>query len=81
MLKIKSDIDVDKLKEFGFKERNDKLGNYYEAFLTSPEWLHIDKGTYEIRLYIEDEYYSTYTNTDSFDLLFDLIYAGLVEKA
>lgn len=81
MLKIKDNIDLKELENFGFEvENHGDDSPIYTATLSGSEYLDIDIETREIRLFICDEYYNTYTNPDSFDLLFDLIAKGWVKK-
>lgn len=77
MLKIKDDVDLKELEKFGFK----KLKSVREVYLFNidgSEFLEIIER--EIHLYINDEYYNCYTGEKTFDKLYDLIQAGLVEK-
>lgn len=70
MLKIKDDVPLEKLKEFGFKE---KPNNKYEKGRLFDQYMEIQ----------EDRIIAIYTADDKGideDTLYDLIQAGLVEK-
>ena len=78
MLKIKDNIKLNKLQEFGFDEEEDRYF-YYE--FTNPDCnselrLYIDKKTREISTGI-DMYANPYAIHNK---IYDLITAGLVEK-
>lgn len=82
MLKIKDDVDLKELEKFGF-EYNENEKEYHKKISDSEiieiqKWGHEQKN--QIHLFIDDEYYNCWTNDNSFDLIFDLIQAGLVEK-
>ena len=73
MLKIKDDVDLKELEKFGFKA--DKYDLFYEYH---------SKSNYKdtIMLNMKNKrllFYQTY-NGKSYDVLYDLIQAGLVEK-
>ena len=69
MLKIKDDVDFKILEKFGF-EKNNKSYNYnWKGILVM--FVHEDRRIYK--------YLDGYTDPD-YDVLFDLISAGLVEK-
>ena len=77
MLKIKDNVDLKELEKFGFE----KLSSVREVYLFNidgSEYLEIIEG--KIHLYINDEYYNCYTGEKTFDKLYDLIQADLVEK-
>ena len=80
MLKIKDNIDLKQLKKFGFKfvevKRYDEFDYYYE----------IEQSGETLTVYVKDKSIRTYSKGDYgytdtiFDVLFDLIQAGIVEK-
>lgn len=78
MLKIKDNVDLKELERFGFKYND--VYRYYYINIDISERLEIDKLSHEIRLFIDDEYYRCWTANNTFDLLYDLIKADLVEK-
>ena len=83
MLKIKDNVDLKELEKYGFEYRI-KTNEYYFK-INGSEYLEIpvdkeSKSYKEVRLYIEDEYYNCWTSFNSFDKLYDLIKADLVEK-
>ena len=77
-LRIKDNVDLKELEKFGFKY-NDAY-NYYCFNIDTSERLEIDKLSHEIHLFIDDEYYLCWTGNNTFDLLYNLIKADLVEK-
>ena len=74
MLKIKDNVDLKELEKFGFKW-DEKLKEYYIFSKQKDEKLSV---TYERYIIIED--YSSFSITVYFDIIFDLIQLGLVEK-
>ena len=80
MLKIKDNVDLKELEKFGFKfvkvKRVDEFDYYYE----------IEQSDETLTVFVKDKSIWTCSNnfagyTDTiFDVLFDLIQAGLVEK-
>ncbi len=96
MLKIKDNVDLKKLKKFGFKEiQQDKRINYIympvkEAWQNSGNSITIypDRSLFNLEYYegedkvIEFEFneQATYDFRKTIDTLYDLIQAGLVEK-
>ena len=87
MLKIKNDVDLKELEKFGFTKDNFFTERYKEENVYA---LDTCKESYnsefivirnrEIKIYIDDEYYCCFTDTETLDTIFDLIQAGLVEK-
>ena len=77
MLKIKDNVDLKELEEFGFKESENKKYYVYD-----------DEESYEIlgfskdckTIYIQSENSFNIAEEGSLDILFNLIQAGLVEK-
>ena len=77
MLKIKNDVDLKELEKFGFTKLK-SAREHYLFNIDGSEYIEIiDK---QIYLYINDEYYNCYTGKKTFDILYDLIKANLVEK-
>lgn len=82
-LRIKKDIDLKELEKYGAIYVI-KTKEYYFK-INSSEYLEIpadkeSKFYKQVRLYIEDEYYNCWTSVNSFDKLYDLIKADLIEK-
>ena len=81
MLKIKDNVDLKELEKFGFKEcpfyyfTNINKDMYYED-----EDIAINKKNRQIYMIIDDEVYEMNLGIKSFDYLYDLIKADLVEK-
>ena len=85
MLKIKDNVDLKKLKKFGFKRRKCFENSFhYYATLTEREFQDND----EICIFPSDRLvylcfglgFNGMTDNNETDILFDLIQAGLVEK-
>jgi hypothetical protein len=80
MLKIKDNVDLKELEKFGFKfievKRYDEFEYFYEAE-QDDETLTVDLKDKSIYTTCHSQF--GYTET-IFDVLFDLIQAGLVEK-
>lgn len=74
MLKIKDNIDLKELEKFGFKW-DENLKEYYIFSKQKDEKLSV---AYERYIIIKD--FSGFSITVYFDIIFDLIQAGLVEK-
>ena len=82
-LRIKSDVDLKELKKYGAIYVIETKEYYFK--INSSEYLEIpadkeSKFYKQVRLYIEDEYYNCWTSVNSFDKLYDLIKADLIEK-
>lgn len=82
MLRIKKDVPLEKLEEYGFKR--DKIpysfNEYYiKKFSKSYVLVLVDITTKEIKIFLDDDYYECFLNFD-LSILFDLIHGGLVEK-
>ena len=78
MLKIKDNVDLKELERLGFKYND--VYRYYYINIDISERLEIDKLSHEIRLFIDYEYCRCWTSDNTFDLLYELIKADLVEK-
>lgn len=76
MLKIKDNIDLKELEKFGFKERED----FYLLYCMNILACGVRKSNRKIYRYMYTLGGADYNDFDIFDLLFDLIQAGLVEK-
>lgn len=77
MLKIKDNVDLKELEKYGFIE--DPYSNDCLFKIDHSEYLVLKDRQY-IKLYIDDEYYCCYTGENTFDKIYDLIKADLVEK-
>lgn len=84
MLKIKDNVALKELEQFGYIYENDKENRYYKK-ITDKE------GNYKyefveiyddrlIHIYIDDEIYQGWTALETLDVIYDLIQAGIVEK-
>ena len=78
MLKIKDNVDLKELEKFGFNYNIED--DSYDNVISCYEILEIDNKTKQIKLFINDEYWMCHTENNTFDLLYDLIKADLVEK-
>lgn len=85
MLKIKDDIDLKELEKYGFV--NDEIDGRkvkIKKMMTKEKWnseiVEIDLITGQLQIFIDDEYYENYTESDTLDFIYDLIKADLVEK-
>jgi hypothetical protein len=83
MLKIKDNIPIKVVEKFGFEYRAEEKA-YCKEIENSYERIEIvmnnDEYCHQIRLYINNEYYECWTSENSFDIIYDLIKADLVEK-
>ena len=73
MLKIKDNVDLKELEKFGFKVDRYNLWYEYHTKNNGKDTITINVGNKKIG------FYQTY-NGRSYDVLYDLIQAGLVEK-
>jgi len=85
MLKIKNNVGLKELEQFGFKIDKTLVARYklanteiYSRVTDDSELLVVINK--EIRIYVDDEYYECFTSQNTLDVLYDLIEAGLVEK-
>ena len=83
MLKVKDNADLKELEKYGAIYVIETKEYYFK--INDSEYLEIpadkeSKFYKQVRLYIEDEYYNCWTSVNSFDKLYDLIKADLVEK-
>lgn len=84
-LRIKSDVDLKELEKYGFVD--DKIYGRkvkVKKMMTKEKWnaeiVEIDLITGQLQIFVDDEYYETYTNSDTLDFIYDLIKADLIEK-
>lgn len=81
MLKIKDDVDLSTLEQFGFKPSEDDEDGYIYDIIpyTKEEYSYIQVMSCTRRItcleYVDEEYHQK-----AIEKLFDLILAGLVEK-
>lgn len=85
-LRIKSDVDLKELEKYGFVD--DKIYGRkvkVKKMMTKEKWnveiVEIDLITGQLQIFVDDEYYENYTNSDTLDFIYDLIKADLIEKA
>lgn len=85
MLKIKDNVDLKKLEKYGFV--NDEIYGRkvkIKKMMTKEKWnseiVEIDLITGQLQIFIDDEYYENYTQSDTLDFIYGLIKDGLVEK-
>ena len=83
MLKIKDNVSLKELEKYGAIYDIETKEYYFK--INGSEYLEIpadkeSKFYKQVRLYIEDEYYNCWTSINSFDKLYDLIKADLIEK-
>ena len=76
MLKIKDNVDLKELEKFGFKERE----YFYPLYCRNILACGVRKSNRKIYRYMYTLDGADYNTFDIFDVLFDLIQAGLVEK-
>lgn len=85
MLKIKDNVNLKELKKYGFVD-DEIYGRKVKVkrMMTKEKWnaeiVEIDLITGKLRIFVDDEYYENYTNSDTLDFIYDLIKADLVEK-
>ena len=85
MLKIKADLDLKELENYGFVD-DEIYGRKVKVkkMMTKEKWnaeiVEIDLITRQLQIFIDDEYYEIYTNSDTLDFIYDLIKADLVVK-
>ena len=85
MLKIREDINLEELEKFGFVD-DEIYGRKVKVkkMMTKEKWnaeiVEIDLITGQLQIFVDDEYYEIYTNSDTLDFIYDLIKANLVVK-
>ena len=83
MLKIKDNVDLKELEKYGFEYNEAKKECFYRIDNSEVLTITINSTSIihkTIRLYIDDEYCCCWGGKYTFDLLYDLIKDGLVEK-
>ena len=85
MLKLKDSVDLNVLEKYGFV--NDEIYGrkvMVKKMMTKEKWnaeiVEIDLITGQLQIFVDDEYYEIYTNSDTLDFIYDLIKADLVVK-
>ena len=85
MLKIREDVQFNVLEKYGFV--NDEIYGRkvkVKKMMTKEKWnaeiVEIDLKTGQLQIFVDDEYYEIYTNSDTLDFIYDLIKADLVVK-
>lgn len=85
MLKVKDNVDLKELEKYGFV--NDEIYGRkvkVKKMMTKEKWnaeiVEIDLITGQLQIFVDDEYYKIYTNSDTLDFIYDLIKADLIEK-
>ena len=84
-LRIKDSVDLNVLGKYGFV--NDEIYGRkvkVKKMMTKEKWnaeiVEIDLITRQLQIFVDDEYYEIYTNSDTLDFIYDLIKADLVVK-
>ena len=85
MLKLKDSVSLKELEKYGFA--NDEIYGRkvkVKKMMTKEKWnaeiVEIDLITRQLQIFVDDEYYEIYTNSDTLDFIYDLIKANLVVK-
>ena len=85
MLKIREDVKWNVLEKYGFVD-DEIYGRKVKVkkMMTKEKWnaeiVEIDLITRQLQIFVDDEYYENYTNSDTLDFIYDLIKADLVVK-
>ena len=85
MLKIRDNVDLNVLENYGFVD-DEIYGRKVKVkkMMTKEKWnaeiVEIDLITRQLQIFIDDEYYEIYTNSYTLDFIYDLIKADLVVK-
>ena len=85
MLKIRDNLELKELENYGFVDdeiygRKVKVKKMMTKEKWNAETVEIDLITRQLQIFIDDEYYEIYTNSDTLDFIYDLIKADLVVK-
>ena len=86
MLKLKDSVDLNVLRKYGFVD-DEIYGRkvMVKKMMTKEKWnaeiVEIDLINGQLQIFVDDEYYEIYTNSDTLDFIYDLIKADLVVKA
>ena len=85
MLKIRECVNFEELEKYGFV--NDEIYGRkvkVKKMMTKEKWnaeiVEIDLITRQLQIFVDDEYYEIYTNSDTLDFIYDLIKSDLVVK-
>ena len=85
VLIIKDFVYFNVLEKYGFV--NDEIYGRkvkVKKMMTKEKWnaeiVEIDLITGQLQIFVDDEYYENYTNSDTLDFIYDLIKADLVVK-
>ena len=85
MLKMREDVKWNVLEKYGFVD-DEIYGRKVKVkkMMTKEKWnaeiVEIDLITGQLQIFVDDEYYEIYTNSDTLDFIYDLIKADLVVK-
>ena len=85
MLKMREDVKWNVLEKYGFVD-DEIYGRKVKVkkMMTKEKWnaeiVEIDLITGQLQIFVDDEYYENYTNSDTLDFIYDLIKADLVVK-
>ena len=85
MLKMREDVKWNVLEKYGFVD-DEIYGRKVKVkkMMTKEKWnaeiVEIDLITRQLQIFVDDEYYEIYTNSDTLDFIYDLIKADLVVK-
>ena len=85
MLKLKDSVDLNVLRKYGFVD-DEIYGRkvMVKKMMTKEKWnaeiVEIDLINGQLQIFVDDEYYEIYTNSDTLDFIYDLIKADLVVK-
>lgn len=85
MLKIREDVKLNALGKYGFVD-DEIYGRKVKVkkMMTKEKWnaeiVEIDLITRQLQIFVDDEYYENYTNSDTLDFIYDLIKADLIVK-
>lgn len=85
MLRIREDVKWNVLEKYGFVD-DEIYGRKVKVkkMMTKEKWnaeiVEIDLITRQLQIFVDDEYYENYTNSDTLDFIYDLIKADLVVK-
>ena len=85
MLKIRDNLDLNVLEKYGFVNdeiygKKVKVKKMMTKEKYNAEIVEIDLITRQLQIFVDDEYYEIYTNSDTLDFIYDLIKANLVVK-
>ena len=85
MLKIRDNLELQELEHYGFVD-DETYGRKVKVkkMMTKEKWnaeiVEIDLITGQLQIFVDDEYYEIYTNSDTLDFIYDLIKSDLIEK-